>query len=121
MARDWDPVQRSKYNKCGKSRDTSGDRSHEPRVKSRVETKVATVQCSMGLGYRGSGRQRARVTTSFISHFIFLDEVATATIAADFPQLGQSQPHLMATSHMLCHMSRHSHASCHMSHVTPIT
>ena len=58
------------------------------------------------------------VTTSFIFHFIFLDEVATATIAADFPQLGQSQPHLMATSHMLCHMSRHSHASRHMSRVT---
>ena len=53
------------------------------------------------------------VTTSFIFHFIFLDEVATATIAADFPQLGQSQPHLMATSHMLCHMSR---VTCHTSH-----
>ena len=52
------------------------------------------------------------------SHFIFPVEVTTATIAADFPQLGQSQPHLMATSHMLCHMSHHSHASRHMSHVT---
>ena len=41
MARDQNPVRRSKYNKCGKSRDTSGDRSREPRVKSRVETKVA--------------------------------------------------------------------------------
>ena len=41
MARDQNPVRRSKYNECGKSRDTSGDRSREPRVKSRVETKVA--------------------------------------------------------------------------------
>ena len=40
MARDWGPVRRSKYNKCGKSRDTSGDRSREPRVKSRVKTEV---------------------------------------------------------------------------------
>ena len=57
MARDRDPVQRSKYNKCGKSWDTSGDRSCEPGVKSR-----ATVQCSTGLGYRGSGRRRAQDT-----------------------------------------------------------
>ena len=40
MAWDRDPVRRSKYNECGESRDTSGDRSCEPRVKSLVETKV---------------------------------------------------------------------------------
>ena len=41
MVRDRDPVRRSKYNKCGKSRDISGDRSREPKVESRVEAKVA--------------------------------------------------------------------------------
>ena len=41
MAKDRNSVRRSKYNECGKSRDILGDRSREPRVKSRVETKVA--------------------------------------------------------------------------------
>ena len=40
-ARDQDLARRCKYNECGKSRDISGDRSREPRVKLRVETKVA--------------------------------------------------------------------------------
>ena len=57
-------------------------------------------------------------TCFFIYEGTVSRSVATATIAADFPQLGQSQPHLMATSHMLCHTSRHSHTSCHMSRVT---